>query len=168
VNLRTPPARFGFTRTAAHSQHSLAGTLEFNKLIRQRPERGTRKYAPDCAAGEKASLQSVRDCAWRKCGVDMSPYGGVAMSAEPKTAHFLWYPLEPDCPFSDHEWRVEREARDAGNTQALVYFFRRPIRQGPRAAGGAVCVSSLRDSRYSGPRESSDAYATPPTDAEAA
>jgi hypothetical protein len=88
------------------------------------------------------------------------------MAAEPKTGHLLWHPLEPDCPYGDHEWRVEREAQDAENTQALINFFRRlfrlPIRCDPKAAGDAVRASYLRDSRYSRLRESDDAYAIGP------
>jgi hypothetical protein len=94
------------------------------------------------------------------------------MPAEPKTGHLLWYPLEPDCPYGDHEWRVEREAQEAENTQALTNFFRRlfrlPIRCDPKAAGDAVRASYLRDSRYNGPRVCDDAYAIPPADAKAA
>lgn len=94
------------------------------------------------------------------------------MSAEPKTGHLLWYPLEPDCPYTDHEWRVERAAQDAKNTQVLINFFRRlfrlPIRRDPNAAGNAVRASYLRESRYNGPRESADVYSIRPADAKAA
>jgi hypothetical protein len=94
------------------------------------------------------------------------------MFAEPKTGHLLWFSLEPDCPYNDHEWRVEREAKDAENTQALINFFRRlfhlPVRRDPKAAGDGVRASHLRDSRYGGPRDSDDAYSIRPADAKAA
>ena len=126
-----------------------------------------------CHMSSKSFLPvTIWNCAWPKCGVDISPYGGIAMSAERKTGNLLWYPLEPDCPYGDHEWRVEREAQDAENTQALINFFRYlvrlPIRRDPKAAGDAVRASYLRDSRYSGPRARYDAYAIRPADAKAA
>lgn len=94
------------------------------------------------------------------------------MSAEPKISHLPWYSLEPGCLYNDHEWRVEREATDAENTQILINFFRRlfglPIRRDPKTQGDAVRASYLRDSRYSGPRESGDAYTVRPDEAKAA
>jgi hypothetical protein len=94
------------------------------------------------------------------------------MINESRTARLLWYPLEPGCLYVDHEWRVERHAHDAENTQALINWFRGlfrlPIRHDPKAAGDAVRVSYLRESRYSGPCESGSAYAIRPADAKAA
>jgi hypothetical protein len=55
--------------------------------------------------------------------------------AENNQGRDLWYPLTPNSPYCDHEWRVERYARDAEHTQIIINFFRRlvrlPIRRDP-------------------------------------
>jgi hypothetical protein len=71
--------------------------------------------------------------------------------SESKTGHLLWYPLAPGCPYTDHEWRVEREAHDAENKQGLINLlcrlFHLPVPRDPKAAGDAVRASYLSGNR---------------------
>jgi hypothetical protein len=70
--------------------------------------------------------------------------------SESKTGHLLWYPLESACPYTDHEWRIEREAHEAENTQALINLLRQlfhlPIRRDPKVAGNSLAHDYGRSS----------------------